>query len=264
MNSNELVKLDITKQIGTVTLNDPARKNPLSIEMKEGILDAIDRIKESEARCMVMQGAEDAFCAGGDIEQMLEGAEADGPQDVMDRSHRLSNEIVAEIVSLAVPVVMKIDGPAAGGGAGLALAGDIRLASDRATIGFTFRHVGLSVDDSTSYYLPQIVGPGRAKELVFTGRRLDADEALELGLLQHVYPRAEFDERCAEFVADIATGPTKALGLMKRLLNRSGERSLEGTLEDELAAQKIALASRDHREGIQAFLDKREPEFVGW
>lgn len=264
MDNSERVKVAVEDEVGTITLNDPARKNPLSIEMKEGIIEALDSLDEEGVRCVVMQGAGDAFCAGGDIEQMKEstgeGSEASG---TMHRSHRLSNEIVTGITSLQVPVIMKIDGAAAGGGAGVALAGDVRLASDRATFGFSFRHVGLSIDDGTSYHLPKIVGLGKAKELVFKGETLGADKAHELGLVQQVYPTAEFEERCEEFIQDIATGPTKAIGLMKQLLNRSAEKSFEQALEDELTAQEIALASRDHREGIEAFLQGREPEFVG-
>lgn len=258
------VKVVVEEEIGTITLNDPSRKNPLSIEMKEEILEALDLLNEEKVRCIVIEGAGDAFCAGGDIEQMKESFEGEaGSSDVMDQSHRLSNEIISRIASIRIPVIMKIDGAAAGGGAGLALAGDIRLASDRAKIGFTFRHVGLSIDDATSYHLPEIVGLGKAKELVFKGKTLDANTAQELGLVQQVYPTKEFEERCEEFIEDIATGPTKAIGLMKRLLNRSGEKSLEQALEDELAAQKIALASSDHREGIKAFLESRDSEFVG-
>lgn len=264
MVATDLVEVAVGEEIGTITLNDPSRKNPLSIEMKEGILAAFDRLDEKQVRCVVVEGAGDAFCAGGDIEQMKGSFEGGAEStDGMDRSHRLSNEIIARVVSFRAPVIMKVDGAAAGGGAGLALAGDIRLASDRAKIGFTFRHVGLSIDDATSYHLPEIVGLGKSKELVFRGETVDADEAHELGLVQQVYPTEEFEERCEAFVEDIATGPTKAIGLMKRLLNRAGEKSLEQALEDEFAAQKIALASRDHREGIEAFLERRDPEFSG-
>lgn len=264
MVDTDRVKVAVDEEIRTITLNDPSRKNPLSIEMKEGILEAFDLLDEEKVRCVVMEGAGDAFCAGGDIEEMKDSFEGGAESsDGMDRSHRLSNKIISRIASFRAPVVMKIDGPAAGGGAGLALAGDIRLASDRAKIGFTFRHVGLSIDDATSYYLPEIVGLGKSKELVFKGKTLDAEEAHELGLVQQVYPTEEFEDRCEEFIEDIATGPTKAIGLMKRLLNRSGEKSLEQALEGELAAQKIALASRDHREGIKAFLERRDPEFAG-
>lgn len=264
MDNNERVKIAVEDDVGTITLNDPSRKNPLSVEMKEGIIEAIEYLDREDIRCVVMQGAGDAFCAGGDIDQMKQSFEdGSGSGDTMNRSHRLSNEIVRGITSLPVPVIMKIDGAAAGGGAGVALAGDIRLASDRATFGFTFRHVGLSIDDGMSYHLPKIVGLGKSKELVFKGKTVGAAKARELGLVQQVYPAEEFEERCDEFIEDIATGPTKSIGLMKQLVNRSGEKSLEQALEDELATQKIALASSDHREGIEAFLEGREPEFTG-
>ena len=262
-NTDETVLVNTDDGVLTITLNDPERMNPLSIDAKEGLLEVLSKTGGDDVRCIVLEGAGDAFCSGGDVDQMRESAGTTTDDDPVDRSHRLSNEIIKQVANIPVPVVMKIDGPAVGGGAGLATAGDIKLASDRAKIGFTFRHVGLSIDDGTSYYLPRIVGLDVAKELVFSGRLVGADEAEELGLVHDVFPTAEFDERCAEVVNDIADGPTKAMGHMKQLLNRSYQKTLEQSLEDEYLAQEIARSTSDHREGIDAFLDDRSPDFTG-
>ena len=261
--TDDSVLVESDDAVTTITLNDPDRRNPLSLETKEALLDLLRKISDSEARCVVFQGAGDAFCSGGDVEQMEEYAGERTGKNPIDRSHHLSNQIVERIVNLQIPVVMKIDGPAVGGGAGLAMAGDVKLASNRAKIGFTFRHVGLTIDDGTSYYLPRIVGLDVAKELVFSGRILEAEEAAELGLVRDVYPNEEFEDRCGEVIEELESGPTKALGEMKRLLNRSFEKSFEQSLEDEYVAQETLRASDDHREGIDAFLEGREPTFEG-
>ena len=261
--TDDSVLVDSAGAVTTITLNDPDRRNPLSLETKEALLDLLRGVSDSDARCVVFQGAGDAFCSGGDVDQMEAYAGETASENPIDRSHHLSNQIVERIVTLPMPVVMKIDGPAVGGGAGLAMAGDVKLASNRAKIGFTFRHVGLSIDDGTSYYLPRIVGLDVAKELVFSGRIVEAEEAAELGLVREVYPTEEFDDRCREVVDELASGPTKAFGAMKRLLNRSFEKSFEQSLEDEYVAQETLRASVDHREGIDAFLEDREPTFEG-
>lgn len=260
----DLVLLEIRGGVATILLNDPKRRNPLSMEMKEQFLNALDAIESAEVRCIVVEGAEDAFCAGGDIDQMKQKLENHQREVGLQReSHIKSNKIVSTLVNTPVPVITKIDGPAAGGGAGIALAGDIKLASERAKIGFTFRNVGLSIDDGTSYFLPRITGLDIAKELVFTGRVLNADEAYELGLVNHVYSDSEFESKCNAIIAEIAEGPTKAFGLMKKLLNRSSSRDIDEALEQELIAQSIAVQTDDHLEGVRAFLDKREAEFDG-
>lgn len=249
--------------VRTITLNDPDRQNPLTIPAKEALIDALDGVDEIGVRCVVLEGAGDAFCSGGDVVLMADHAGGGGDADVIGHTHRLSNEIVRRIVALPVPVVMKIDGPAVGGGAGIALAGDLRLASDQARIGFPFAQVGLCLDDGVSYFLPRLVGLAAAKDLAFSGRLVGAEEAAELGLVQEVYPKADFDRRCRERIKDVAAGPTRALAETKQLLNGSFERSLEEALSAEYDAQTDLRGTSDHREGLDAFLDGRKPDFRG-
>lgn len=264
--ADDLVHLDDSEGVWTVTLDDPERRNAYSLAMKDDILDALATVEEAidGVRCVVLQGAGDAFCAGGDVDRMEENLENPGTstermRDSLDRT----NEIISTLRRLPVPVVSKIDGPAIGGGASLATAADLRIASEQAVIGFGFRNVGLSVDGGASYTLPRAVGVDRAKELALTGRTLDADEAAELGLVHRVHPTDEFEERAAEEVRGLATGPTEALGHIKRLLESGPEKSLERALEDELHAQTLAADTADHREGVRAFLEGRDPEFSG-
>ena len=262
--SDDAVLLDVDDGVATVTLNQPERRNALSREMGEGLRDAIAEIEGSDARCVVVTGAGGAFCAGGDIARMKEMAETEPPVHeraaALDRS---TNRLIVRLVELPVPTVAKIDGPAVGAGANLAIACDVQVASASSVVGFVFRQVGLSVDAGTSYLLPRLVGENVAKELVYTGEILDAERAADLGILNHVYPDEEFDERADELVERIASGPTVALGHAKKLIGSGLEKSLEQALRDEANAQGLVFGSRDHQEGVEAFLADREPEFEG-
>lgn len=250
--------------VATVTLNRPDRRNALSSEIAAGIHDALDGIEADNARCIVIEGAGGAFSAGGDLERLQRRLESDRPVEADVREvERTTHRLVRRVATLPLPTIAKIDGPAVGAGANLAIACDLQVGSDRARVGFVFRNVGLSVDSGTSYFLPRLVGENVAKELVFTGEILDADRAHELGLLNHVYPTEEFDDRVDELAASIASGPTVALRQAKRLLGTGLGKSLDDALHDEAVAQGLAFESDDHREGVSAFLEGRDPEFEG-
>ena len=250
--------------VATVTLNRPAARNALSKETAETLTAQFESLVESDARCVVLEGAGPAFCAGGDIDAMLEGVTGDQPpakrvELVVSALH----EAIRTVHSFPLPVVAKIDGPAFGAGAGLALACDLQVASTDGQIGFGFRRVGLASDSGVSYFLPRIVGPNKAKELLFTGELLDARSAAELGLFTRVFDAETFESEVSALVADIASGPTVALGHAKRLVNRSLDSSLEQALENEATAQGVAFTTEDHEEGASAFVEKRDPEFQG-
>ncbi|MDT3435287.1 enoyl-CoA hydratase-related protein [Haloarcula sp. 1CSR25-25] len=250
--------------VATVTLNRPAARNALSKGTAETLTAQFESLVESDARCVVLEGAGPAFCAGGDIDAMLEGVTGDQPpakrvELVVSALH----EAIRTVHSCPLPVVAKIDGPAFGAGAGLALACDLQVASTDGQIGFGFRRVGLASDSGVSYFLPRIVGPNKAKELLFTGELLDARSAAELGLFTRVFDAETFESEVSALVADIASGPTVALGHAKRLVNRSLDSSLEQALENEATAQGVAFTTEDHEEGATAFVEKRDPEFQG-
>jgi enoyl-CoA hydratase/carnithine racemase len=159
--------------------------------------------------------------------------------------------------------VAKIDGPAVGAGAALSLACDIQVASERSVVGFVFRNVGLAIDNGASHFLPRVVGENVAKELAATGELVDAERAEELGLLNHVYPVESFEDEADALVKEIATGPTVALRHTKRLIDRGADADLADALADEAIAQAAVMETDDHREGVEAFLEKRDPEFEG-
>ncbi|WP_435180080.1 enoyl-CoA hydratase-related protein [Halorussus sp. AFM4] len=262
--TDDSVVLEIDDGVATVTLNEPDRRNALSTEISAGIRDALAEIDGSDARSVVVEGAGGAFSAGGDIAAMRERLDSDVPVDERVRElERTTSETLARLTTFPLPTVAKVDGPAFGAGANLAIACDVQLASDEASIGFGFRQVGLCVDAGTSYLLPRVVGENVAKELVLTGELVDAERALDLGLFNHVYPADEFDDRVDEFVERVATGPTVALRHAKRLLGEGLDKSVQRAMSDEATAQGVVFETEDHAEGVAAFLADREPEFEG-
>jgi len=260
--SSDVVAVSIEDGIARLRLNQPDRRNAWSPELLDGLAAGLERAEESDARCLVLEAAGESFCAGGDIEMMRNWQE-ESFEERLGRADEVHREVIARLVRFPLPTIAKVDGAALGGGATLAVACDLQVASERARIGFVFRDVGLCVDSGTSYVLSRHVGENTAKHLVYTGRVLDATEAADFGLVTEVHPDDEFEERAEALVSEIATGPTVALRLDKRLLTGIDETPLEEALEDEAMAMARVAETEDHREGVEAFLDGRDPEFVG-
>ena len=195
---------------------------------------------------------------------MVEGLEGDTPAH--ERVQRIVEETAGAVRAVAtcdLPTVAKIHGPAYGAGAALAVACDVLIASESASISFGFRQVGLNVDSGASHFLPRLVGENVAKELLFTGELVEAERATEIGLFNHVYDDEEFDEQVAATAERIATGPTVALKQSKRLVKQGLTSSLDEAIENEAAAQIVSASTDDHREGVRAFVERRDPEFDG-
>lgn len=262
--SDKAVLLDIEEGIATITLNEPDSRNALSESIGSGLLDALADVEDSDASCVIIEGAGGAFSAGGDVNRMLEGLTGDVPLDERVKTlEDTTSEVMIEVVKFPLPTIAKIDGPAVGAGANLAIACDIQVATEDASFGFVFRQVGLSVDAGTSYLLPRLVGANVAKELVFTGDIFGADRAKEIGLINHVYENEKFDEEVQSLAERIASGPDVAFRHTKRLLNEGFEKSVEQAVTDEAVAQGIVFQTDDHYEGVEAFMEGRDPEFEG-
>jgi enoyl-CoA hydratase/carnithine racemase len=258
------VLLEEDDGVARLTLNTPEKRNALSDRVAGGIIEALGDVEASDARCLVVEGAGPAFSAGGDIDAMVERHERDAPTpEAVERVIQRIGRSVQRLVECPLPTVAKVDGPAFGAGANLAIACDLQLLSSDAKLGFGFRQVGLAVDSGTSYLLPRLVGDNVAKELVFTGELLDAERAAELGLANHVYPASAFEEEAESLVAEVAAGPTVALRTSKRLLRHGRTASLSEAIEHEAVAQGTVFDAADHEEGISAFKASRSPEFEG-
>lgn len=259
----ETVSLDVTDGVATVTLDRPDARNALSAAMADELVAAFDTVADSDARCVVLEGAGPTFCAGGDVQAMIECIEEDvPPAERVDLVVRSVNRAVRRVYECALPTVAKVDGPAFGAGAGLAIACDVQLASPDAKISFGFRRVGLALDSGVSFLLPRLVGLNVAKELVFTGELVAADRARRLGLFTRVFEADSFEAGVANVVESIRDGPTVALTASKRLLNRDTG-SFEEATASEATAQGVAFGTRDHEAGANAFVDGRDPEFEG-
>jgi len=257
------VRLETSEGVTTVTLDHPDMRNALTSAVATDLMTAMDQIPD-EARCVVIAGNGPTFCAGGDINAMVEGLETDTPAH--ERANRIVEETAGAVRAVAtcdLPTVAKVHGPAYGAGGVLAIACDVLLGSESASISFGFRQVGLNVDCGASHLLPRIVGENVAKELVLTGELIDAERAKDVGLFNHVYGDDEFDERVDELVERIATGPTIALEQSKRLVDQGLTSSLDEAIENEAAAQIISSAADDHEEGVRSFMDREDPEFSG-
>lgn len=263
--SDKYVTTALEDGIATITLNDPERMNAFAPRLIDELHDAFSEIEGSDARCVVITGAGEAFSAGGDINQQLDLIESGKSLDERVRStlEQEGNPLIEYVVDFPLPTIAKINGAAVGGGANLAIACDIQLATESASMGFVFQQVGLSVDMGSSWLLPAMVGLNTAKELVFRGKIISAEEAEDIGLVNHVYPDDEFDERAAQVVTEIAEGPTVALGHAKQALNHGHSATIKEALQREALSQGIVFDTSDHEEGVQAFLKNRDPDFTG-
>ncbi len=261
---NGAVLLERDGGIARIRLNVPESRNALSDTVTTGIIGALGDVEGSDARCVVVEAAGPVFCAGGDIDAMVERHERDAPAPAaVERIVQQIGRSIARVVECPLPTVAKVTGAAFGAGANLAIACDIQLLSEDAELGFGFRQVGLAVDSGTSYLLPRLVGDNVAKELVFTGELLSAERAEALGLANHVYPADSFEDEAESVIEQVATGPTVALRTSKRLLRHGRTASLTEAIQHEAVSQGTVFDSADHAEGIAAFRESREPQFEG-
>jgi len=256
---------DVREGVATLTLNRPDRLNAFDDELLEDLgrrLKAVEH--DDEVRCVVITGAGRAFSAGQDLASLRERDE-DPRGRLRFREHLETtyNRIVRTIRGIEKPVVASINGVAAGAGASMALACDIRLAAESSSIVMAFAAVGLIPDTGSTWLLPHMVGYSRAFELYATQGRLDAHQALAERLVSRVVPDDQLADATTELASTLAAGPTRALALTKRAMQRSFGISLDAALDNEAQLQEIAGRTDDHAEGLAAFLEKRKPRFTG-
>ncbi|HEY0070627.1 MAG TPA: enoyl-CoA hydratase-related protein [Chloroflexia bacterium] len=256
----ETILYDIDEGVLTITLNRPDVLNAFNRKMTDELQDAFKRAeRDSEVRCIVLTGAGGAFSSGED----LKSRSAEGDSDFGSTLRQRYNPLVSKMRNIEKPVLGSINGVAAGAGCSIALACDLRIASDKARFMEVFVRVGLVPDSGSSFFLPRLVGLGRALEMAFLGDEMGADEALRTGLVNRVVPAEELESATRELALRLAKAPTKAIGLAKRAINRALTMDLDQALDYEVYGQETAGASEDHKEGIAAFLEKRTPNFTG-
>jgi len=247
----------------TITLNRPDKLNALFGTMREELVHALDTFAgDAEARVGVLTGAGRGFCAGGDIDYMEELQRTD---DVKGFAALVNagREVVLRIRACDKPIIAAINGPAAGAGMNLALACDLRIASEQATFGETFVRLGLHPDWGGTYLLTRLVGAGRAMELMLLGKVIDAQAALRFGIVAKVVTDSELQLETRHLAEALAAAPPISLALIKKNVNAAFARSLDEALAAELDGQLRCFASQDSKEGLRAFREKRKPHYTG-
>ena len=253
------VLVDVADGVASVTLNRPDRLNTLAIDTVDLLVDALEEAAASTARVVVLAGAGPAFCAGADQGEMVPR-----DPDEWERIVRRYLDPVRTIVEMDKPVIAVLHGDTVGGGLGLAMACDIRLAADGVRLGAPFTRIGLAgCDMSAGWFLPRLVGLGTATELMLTGRLVKADEALAIGLVHRVVAEDALAAEVDDWTTRFRAGPPGAYRWTKRAIHRSLSTDMDGEFEFEIFAQVQCLQTADHAEGVAAFGAKRRPEFRG-
>ena len=248
--------------VATITLNRPERLNALTFEVYRELTDLFAALRdEKDVRCVVIRGAGRAFCSGGDVHDIIGELFSRNMEGLLEFT-RMTCELVHNIRVLPKPVIASLNGTTAGAGACIALASDIRIASEAAKIAFLFVKVGLSgADMGAAYLLPRVVGLAKATELLYTGDFISAAEAERIGLYNRVVASAELENVTSEFAVRLARGPALAIAKTKEMLNRELNMNLDTALESEAQAQAICMQHPDYREAYEAFVAKREAKF---
>ena len=253
------VEYTVKDDVALITLNRPQVFNSIDQSLTDGLGESLRRAS-TEARAAVLTGSGKAFCAGADLGDLLGEYDAAGP-DLRSTITERFNPAVQAVLAAEVPVIAAVNGAAAGAGMGLALACDIRVMAESAFFMSAFINVALIPDTGSAWFLPQMVGVSRAMEIAMSGRRVLADEALALGLVAEVVPREEAVSAAVTRASAMADGPCHAYVATRRIIHAAAAASLEATLAREAEVQGELGAQPAHREGMQAFVEKRRPDF---
>lgn len=256
----QYIKLEVANNIATITLNRPEVYNALNDGITYEFQEALKKIsKDDSIRVVVLTGAGKAFCSGQD----LKAASGQEGRSFLDSLHKRYNPIISAMRNLPKPIICRLNGVAAGAGCSLALACDMIIASEDAVLIEVFINIGLVPDSGSSYFLPRMVSKAKAFELCSMGSRVKTDEALKLGIVNRLAPADQLDIVLKEYTDYFSKAPTRSIGLIKRMLDKSATSTLDQMLEYEAYCQEIAGTSNDYKEGVSAFLEKRKPDFTG-
>jgi 2-(1,2-epoxy-1,2-dihydrophenyl)acetyl-CoA isomerase len=258
------VLLEVTDGVATITLNRPDAMNSLDVATKEALLDALRSAADDKAaRCVVLTGTGRAFCVGQDLKQHIEILESASSDELFRTVEEHYNPIVTTLVGMAKPVIAAVNGVAAGAGASLAFACDLRILADTAGFNLAFTGVALSCDTGSSFTLQRLVGPAKALELMYQPRTIKADEALALGLATRVVPASMLAGEVATLAASLAAGPTVAYGAIRRSVAYAADHTFAEAIAFESQMMTLTGSTDDHRAAVHAFVAKEKPVFQG-
>ena len=258
------VLLEVADGVATVTFNRPDAMNSLDVATKEALLDAVHSVADDPAaRCVVLTGTGRAFCVGQDLKQHIEILHSESSDQLFRTVDEHYNPIVTTLTEMAKPVIAAVNGVAAGAGASLAFACDLRILADTAGFNLAFTGIGLSCDTGSSWTLPRLVGHAKAIELLYFPRTVSAAESLELGLATTVVPADDLAAEAADVAARLAQGPTRAFGAVRRALNHSAGHDLDSSLAFEAQMMTATGSTSDHERAVASFVAKEKPTFEG-
>jgi len=259
-----LIRTEVADGVAVVTLDRPEKLNAFAEDMREQLAESLEGLAgRDDVRVLVCTGAGRAFGAGGDVKHMVALKEREDSFDALRALLDAGRRVVTRLATLPFPTLAAVNGPAAGAAMNLALACDLRIASDAATFTESFVKIALHADWGGTCFLPRLVGTSRALELCWLGDSIDAAEAERIGLVSHVWPAAEFESRWRALAARLAAAPATSVRLAKQTLRASALRSLDECLDAEAEAQRTCWASPDSAEGLRAFVEKRAAVFGG-
>lgn len=254
----ETIMYEIRKSAAWITLNRPDKLNSFNAKMHAELLNALEKADQDEhVRVIVITGAGRAFSAGQDL------GEADDSIDYGELLTNRYNPIIMKMAESQKPIVAAVNGTAAGAGFSLALAADFRLVSEKASFLNAFVHIGLVPDSGNTYYLPRMIGHAKALELMALGEKISAEQADQLGLVTKLITEDRWTHEVLEFLDKLAAMPTRAIAMIKSNVLKSWNATLEEMLDLEAETQRLAGQSKDHQEGVKAFMEKRTPVFQG-
>lgn len=257
----ENILYDQADGVATLTLNRPAKYNALTEETSQELIAAFKMIeRDDDARCVVLTGEGKGFCAGQDLTEVSDRGESFSLRDHLNQNY---NKMVQTMRRLEKPIVVAVNGACAGAGFGLALAGDFRYAGESAKFLTAFIGIGLAPDTGVAYWLPRLIGPSRAAEMIFTNERVDATTAAQIGIVNKVFPDDQLMAETMKVAQHLAQSPTRGIGLSKRVLNKSLGVTFDEVLDYEAYTQDVAARTSDYVEGTSAFREKRQPQFTG-
>jgi 2-(1,2-epoxy-1,2-dihydrophenyl)acetyl-CoA isomerase len=258
--SYETILFEVNNGIATLTLNRPEVFNAFNEQQSADVMDALKKVeKDKSIRVLILTGSGKAFCSGQDLKSISGMKE----RSLAESLHKRYNPMIRAMRALPVPIICKLNGVAAGAGCSMALASDMIVASENASLIEVFINVGLVLDSGSSYFLPRLVGSARAFELATMGSKVTAQQAFDWGMVNRVVKPEELDTETLKIAEYYASAPTKAIALMKKMLNKSFQSDLDTMLEYEAYCQEIAGRSNDNKEGVAAFNEKRKPRFKG-
>ncbi|GAB2876795.1 enoyl-CoA hydratase/isomerase family protein [Nocardioides pacificus] len=258
------VLLDVSEGVATITLNRASAMNSLDVATKVALREVVTQVATDPAvRCVVLTGTGRAFCVGQDLKEHIEILHSDSSEQLFRTVDEHYNPIVTALATMDKPVLAAVNGVAAGAGASLAMACDIRVVADSAGFNLAFAGVALSCDTGASWTLQRLVGPAKALDLLYFPRTVPADEALEIGLASRVVPAAELERVVRELAVRLASGPTVALASIRQSVAYAAGHGFEDSLAFESRMMQRTGATADHEAAVTAFIAKQKPDFTG-